>query len=147
MIAAVDSLLLILTRVVARAGPGLFLPDRHRGACLDYGDKVCSSSGMCVDQNAACFDQYQCNYEGFTCKSNVTECAEAMRKPLGENNTLVDEYNGLLKKHNELAADFDETIAAARSLKSDDRLEASLAEMETCLLYASTLDDAKLCTP
>ena len=117
-------------------------------ACLDYGDKVCSSSGMCVDSNAACFDKYQCNYEGFTCKSNVTECVEAHDKLLREHNTLVDDYNGLLKKHKELAADFDETITAARALKSDyDRIESSLADIESCLIYASTLDDAKMCTP
>ena len=68
-------------------------------ACLDYSDKVCSSSGMCVDQNAACFDKYQCDNEGFTCKSNVTECIATHDKLLRENNTLVDDYNDLLKKH------------------------------------------------
>ena len=57
---------------------------------------------MCVDQNAASFDKYQCDYEGFTCKSNVTECIAAHDKLLRENNTLVDDYNGLLKKHKEL---------------------------------------------
>ena len=78
----------------------------------------------------------------------MTECAAAYDKLLGENNTLVDEYNGLLNKHKELAAEFDETITAARALKSDhDQLEATLADMETCLIYASTLDDAKLCAP
>ena len=49
-------------------------------ACLDWGDTVCSSSGMCVDANAACFDAYQCDYKGFTCKSNVDECVEAARR-------------------------------------------------------------------
>ncbi len=140
------ALVLIPTSVSAQQGFSCSYGDR--GACLGFGDTVCSSSGMCVDQNAACFDKYQCNYEGFTCKSNVTECAEAYDKLLGENNTLVDEYNDLLKKQKELATDFDEMITAARALKSDyDRLETSLADMETCLLYASTLDDAKLCTP
>ena len=140
------ALTLIPTGVSAQQGFSCSYGDR--GACLGFGDTVCSSSGMCVDQNAACFDKYQCDYEGFTCKSNVTECAAANDKLLGENNTLVDEYNGLLNKHKELATEFDETITAARALKSDyDRLEATLADMETCLLYASTLDDAKLCAP
>jgi hypothetical protein len=97
------ALVLIPTSVSAQQGFSCSYGDR--GACLGFGDTVCSSSGMCVDQNAACFDKYQCNFEGFTCKSNVTECAEAHDKLLGENNTLVDEYNGLLRKHKELATD------------------------------------------
>jgi hypothetical protein len=117
-------------------------------ACLDYGAQVCSSSGKCVDSNAACFDSYQCGYEGFTCKSNVTECVDAQETLLRKHNTLVDDYNDLLKKHKELAADFDETITAARALKSDhDRMESSLDDMESCLVYASTLDAAKECAP
>ncbi len=139
---------LVLIPTSGSAQQGFSCSYGDRGACLGFGDTVCSSSGMCVDQNAACFDKYQCNFEGFTCKSNVTECAEAQDKLLGENNTLVDEYNGLLRKHKELATDFDETITAARALKSDyDRLATSITDMETCLLYASTFDDAKLCTP
>ena len=97
------ALFLIPTGVSAQQGFSCSYGDR--GACLGFGDTVCSSSGMCVDQNAACFDKYQCDYEGFTCKSNVTECVAAYDKLLGENNTLVDEYNGLLKKHKELATE------------------------------------------
>ena len=98
-----------------------------RGACLGYGETVCSSSGMCVDQNAACFDSYQCNYEGFTCKSNVTECAEA--------------HDALLRKHNELVDDFNENLDIAQGMAS------RLDDVESCLIYASTLEDAKLCAP
>lgn len=94
-------------------------------ACLDYGDKVCSSSGMCVDQNAACFDKYQCNYEGFTCKSNVTECVAA--------------HDDLLRKHNQLVDDFNENLGISK------RMAARLDDIESCLIYASTLDAAKLC--
>lgn len=94
-------------------------------ACLDYGDQVCSSSGMCVDRDAACFDKYQCNYEGFTCKSNVTECVEAHEKLLKEHNELVDDFNNNLKIAKQMAARFD--------------------EIKSCLNYASTLDDARLC--
>ncbi|MBN2630891.1 MAG: hypothetical protein JXR75_10180 [Rhodobacteraceae bacterium] len=94
-------------------------------ACLDYGDKVCSSSGMCVDRNAACFDPYQCNYEGFTCKSNVTECVEA--------------HDSLLRKHNELVDDFNENLEIAK------RMAARLDDIESCLINASTLDEAMRC--
>lgn len=110
-----------------------------RGACLGFGETVCSSSGICVDQNAACFDRYQCNHEGFTCKSNVTECAAAHDKLLRANNTLVDEYNGLLKKHNDLIDDFNENLEIAKDMA------ARLDDIESCLIYASTLEAARLC--
>ena len=80
---------------------------------------------MCVDRNAACFDQYQCNYEGFTCKSNVTECVEA--------------HDSLLRKYNELVDDFNENLEIAK------KMAARLNDIESCLIYASTLEDAKLC--
>lgn len=80
---------------------------------------------MCVDRNAACFDQYQCNYEGFTCKSNVTECVEA--------------HGSLLRKHNELVDDFNENLAIAKDIA------VQLDDIESCLIYASTIEDAKRC--
>jgi len=94
-------------------------------ACLDYGDKVCSSRGVCVDQNSACFDKYQCNYEGFTCKANVTECVEA--------------HDTLLRKHNDLVDDFNENLEIAKDMAS------RLDDIESCLIYASTLEAARLC--
>ena len=140
-------LLLALTLASPALGQDFSCRIGTQPACLDYGDTVCSSSGMCVDQKAACFDKYQCDYEGFTCKSNVTECIAAHDKLLRENNTLVDDYNGLLKKHKDLAADFDETLEAARALKSDyDHVKSSLDDMESCLIIASTFEAAKLCS-
>ena len=98
-----------------------------QASCLDYGDTVCSSRGMCVDKNAACFDSNQCNYEGFTCKSNVTECVEA--------------HDALLKKHNQLVDDFNENLEIAK------KLATQLEDIQTCLNYANTLEAAKLCAP
>ncbi|MBS4010654.1 MAG: hypothetical protein KGZ72_07855 [Roseovarius sp.] len=98
-----------------------------RGACLGFGDTVCSSRGMCVDQNAACFDSNQCNYEGFTCKSNVTECVEA--------------HDSLLRKHNDLVEDFNDNLKIAKEMAS------RLDDVEICLIYASTLEAAKRCAP
>ncbi|SOB95216.1 hypothetical protein SAMN05877831_101849 [Rhodobacter maris] len=80
---------------------------------------------MCVDRGAACFDTYQCNYEGFTCKSNVTECVAAHETLLKEHNELVEDFNGNLKIAKEMASRLD--------------------NIESCLTYASTLEDAKLC--
>ena len=98
-----------------------------QASCLDYGDTVCSSRGMCVDKNAACFDSNQCNYKGFTCKSNVTECGEA--------------HDALLKKHNELVDDFNGKLEILK------KMAVQLEDIQTCLNYASTLDAAKLCAP
>lgn len=98
-----------------------------RGACLGFGETVCSSGGMCVDKNASCFDSYQCNYEGFTCKSNVTECVET--------------HDTLLRKHNDLVEDFNDNLDVVRGMAN------KLDDIETCLIYASTLDDAKRCAP
>ena len=51
-----------------------------------------------------------------------------------------------LKKHKELAADFDENLEAARAMKSDyDQVKSNLDDMETCLIIASTFEAAKLC--
>jgi len=119
------ALVLIPTGVSAQQGFSCSYGDR--GACLGFGDTVCSSSGMCVDQNAACFDKYKCNYEGFTCKSNVTECAEA--------------HDTLLRKHNALIDDFNENLEIAKGMAT------RLDDMESCLVYASTLEDAQLCPP
>lgn len=101
-------------------------------ACLDYGDKVCSSFSKCVSQDAACFDSYQCNYEGFTCKSNVTECVD-------EHDALVRKYNDLLSEYDDLAEEYDDLLSKAKKVaKSHDALK-------DCLLYASDMDDVEIC--
>jgi hypothetical protein len=76
------------------------------------------------------------------CLRNASQ-SDRMRCSVGRTarwkNILVDEYDGLLKKHKEPATEFGETITAAQALKSDyDRLEATLADMEICLPYDST---------
>lgn len=73
-----------------------------RPACLGYGDTVCSSRGKCVSQDAACFESYQCNYEGFTCKSNLTECAQEYDGLQTRFNALVTDYNDLLEDSREI---------------------------------------------
>lgn len=118
-------LLLALTLASPALGQDFSCRMGTQPACLNYGDTVCSNRGMCVDKDAACFDKYQCNYEGFTCKSNVTECVEA--------------HDTLLKKHNELVDDFNENLETAK------KMAVRLDDIESCLIYASTLEDAKLC--
>lgn len=118
-------LLLALTLASPALGQDFSCRIGTQPACLDYGDKVCSSSGMCINQNSACFDKCQCNYEGFTCKSNVTECVEA--------------HDALLRKHNDLVEDFNENLEIAKEMA------ARLEDIESCLIYASTLEAARLC--
>lgn len=125
LLAYAPMLLLALSIMSPAMGQSFSCSFGTQPACLDYGDTVCSSSGMCVDRNAACFNRYQCNYEGFSCKSNVTECIEA--------------HDTLLRKHNELVDDFNENLEIAKRMA--DRLD----DIESCLLYASTLEDAKKC--
>src|SRR5690606_21239245 len=62
-----------------------------RPACLDYGDKVCSSNGKCMDSSAVCFDSSTCDYKGFICKSKYDE-------NIDDYNALVEEYNELLEE-------------------------------------------------
>ena len=61
-------------------------------ACLDYGDKVCSSFSKCVSDDAVCFDSYTCGYKGFVCKSKYDD--------------LVDEYDDLVRKYNTLLQNY-----------------------------------------
>jgi len=110
-----------------------------RGACLGYGETVCSSSGKCVSSDAVCFDSYQCNYEGFTCKSNVTECVDSYNRLLADNNDLVAEFNDLLDKNRTVAIAL-KTVTAER-----DGLEENLYDIQSCLSRATTLDDAQSC--
>lgn len=62
--------------VRCRRSKGLLLSQGNHGACLGPGETVWSSMDKRVSEDAACFDSYQCNYGGFTCKSNVTECID-----------------------------------------------------------------------
>ena len=101
-------------------------------ACLDYGDQVCSSMGMCVDQNAACFDKYQCDHQGFTCKSNLSDCAD-------DYNALLADHEELLRTHNALVDDYNNLLGTAKAAQSD------LDDIRECLRYAQDVEDARHC--
>ena len=58
--------------------------------CLDYGTKLCSSSGKCVDSSAKCFSSMTC-FGGFVCQSDYDECSNKY-------NFLVNDYNDLIYK-------------------------------------------------
>jgi len=115
-------------------------------SCLDYSDKVCSSYSKCVDQNASCFDSYQCDYQGFTCKSNVTECydknddlVQKYNDLLGKQRTLVSEYNDLLEENRKVIRKHNDLLDVANDI------EGQLSDLKDCLVYADDLDAARLC--
>ena len=110
-----------------------------RPSCLGYGDTVCSSSGKCVSQNAQCFDSYQCNYEGFTCRSNVTECVQTYEELLLTHNSLINNYNDLLATRADLRDDLRDLLEIVEDLEGNQQ------ETQSCLIYATTLDQAQLC--
>ncbi len=75
-----------------------------RGACLDYDDKVCSSSAKCVDRNAVCFSSFTCSYEGFVCKSKLDDVVDKYDDLASRCKEMARGRNGLVTKYNELAS-------------------------------------------
>jgi len=117
-----------------------------RGACLGYGDTICSSNGKCVDSSALCFDAYQCGYEGFTCKSNVSECISDYNDLLSKHNGLVNDYNELLGRNRELVDDYNELVGSTKRLRGDlEDAEDAIRNLKSCVSYASTLAEAQDC--
>lgn len=103
-----------------------------QAACLDYGDKVCSSSAKCVGNDSVCFDSYTCDYNGFVCKSKF--------------NDLASEYDGLLKKCKSIASEHDDLVGQYNDLLQKYKNKASeYEELQSCISYASTLGQAKSC--
>lgn len=96
-----------------------------QGACLDYGDKVCSSFSKCVSSDAICFNSYTCNYKGFVCKSKLDDIAD-------EYDSLVSKYNSLVSDYSNLESDYDDMSYKYRRIKN-------------CIESADTIDDAKYC--
>lgn len=138
-----------------------------QGACLDYGDTICSSLGKCVDANAKCFASYQCDYEGFTCKSNLTDCAEEYDALQTRYNRLVDDYNDLLEDSQNMRAAFQsalDDLEATQDALASTRLtlvltredldarqrdlrqsEDALLDLQLCVENLGRFEDASIC--
>jgi len=97
-----------------------------QGACLDYGDKVCSSLAKCVSQDAVCFDSSACDYKGFICKSKF--------------DGLVDRYNDLSSKYSTLATKYDDLV------DEHNDLVRRFNNLQSCVGAASSLDEARACS-
>lgn len=110
-----------------------------RPSCLGYGETVCSSQGMCVRDDAIVFSRNTCDYEGFTCKSNLTNLGgdydglvTRFNRLLSDKETLLNDYNRLVNDYNDL-------------LETSQRLESSLEALKRCVNRASTISDAQAC--
>lgn len=89
-----------------------------QGACLDYNDKVCSSSAKCVSHDAVCFDSYSCDYKGFVCKTKFDD--------------LVDNYNDLATRYKQVTQEYNDLVRRYKSLDS-------------CISHAGALGEAQAC--
>lgn len=107
------ALLLVPWSIVNAYGDNFSCPIGRQGACLDYGDKVCSSRGKCVNENAECFDSFTCNYKGFICKAKFDDLADDCKKLADDHDTLVNEYNALLSRYKRLSS----CLSLARTMK------------------------------
>ena len=141
---------LIILALAATTGPtfgqSFTCRSGQDAACLDWGDTVCSSGGMCEDANAACFEPYQCDYKGFTCKSNVDECVEAHDKVVSDFNDLRGDYETLRLAGVEISDAFEELQADFEALRGEAlRLQDASDDTRNCLYAADTLEDAQLC--
>lgn len=72
----------------ASAQQSFSCPYGKQASCLDYGDKVCSQFGKCVDGNAQCFTSSTCFPDGFVCKSDMDDLIDKAKK-------LSSDYDGL----------------------------------------------------
>ena len=103
-----------------------------QGACLDYGDKVCSSSAKCVSSDAKCFDSYTCGYGGFVCKSKLDD--------------LASEYDNLLSKCKTIATEHDDTAEEYNDLlRKYKNLASEYEDLQSCISSASSLNEAQGC--
>lgn len=103
-----------------------------RAACLDYGDKVCSSFAKCVADDAVCFDAYTCGFGGFVCKSKLDDVVNRYDDLSRTCRSLSYDHDALVSKYNNLLADLD---------MAQDRLDS----VRRCITRATSLEAAQMC--
>ena len=69
--------------------------------CLDYGTKLCSSTGKCVDGSAKCFSSMTC-LGGFVCQSDYDECSNKYDSLVNDYNDLIYKIKRLRNTHNDI---------------------------------------------
>ncbi|WVT72589.1 hypothetical protein QM996_13860 [Sinorhizobium chiapasense] len=115
-------------------------PIGKNAACLDYGDKVCSTFGKCVDGNAVCFNNYTCDFKGFVCKSSLEEVVEQHDNVVRKYNTLVTEHKALSQELSAKSAENEENVTR------NGKLFQALRDAQSCVNNATTLEEAQDCS-
>lgn len=113
----------------------------QQAACLDYGDKVCTRYGKCVDEDASCFAPYTCGISNkFVCKSDLDDCAQSHDTLMRDYETLLrtaretqDAHNEIVRKYNALVEEMREMNEAQDDLKTCVRSAFDLSEAKDCL--------------
>ena len=136
-------------------------------ACLDYGDKICSSMGKCVSNDAVCFSSFTCGYGGFVCKSTLEDLADDYDKLRNNCNNIVneyedlrdrfnslvskfnnlnDEYSDLLDRHNNLVGEFNDLNSNYSSaIQNLEEKQDALFEYRSCVGSSNSLTEALSC--
>jgi len=88
-------------------------------ACIEAGDRVCSSGTKCVEINTTCFDDFPCGAEeGFVCGS---------------------EYDAALNDHKRSTEKYDQLV------KENVDLRQERLDRKNCVLNATELTEAQKC--
>ena len=122
-------------------------------ACLDYGDKICSSMGKCVSDDAVCFSSFTCGYGGFVCKSSLEDMADDYDEIVSDYNNLrnkcnniVDDYNNAVSRHSDLVDDYNDLNSNYKSILNRlDSKQDELFEYRNCVESSKTLVEALRC--
>lgn len=144
ILVALCSRVVLLTIASLVVGPAVAqsfsCPFGKDAACLDYGDKVCSSRGKCVSSDAVCFDSFTCNFKGFVCKSNFDEVVE-------KHDEIVDKFNELLRERDDLTERLADTAREnSNNIEEKERLWSKLSAAESCVRRASTIEEVQSCS-
>lgn len=117
-----------------------------QAACLDYGDKICSSMGKCVSDDAVCFDSYTCGFGGFVCKSSLEELADDYDNLRDECNNIIDNYNDLRSQNRSIVDEFNDLNSEYKIISNrlrDTRDEIFM--LQRCVQSSTTLEEALSC--
>lgn len=134
------ALLALVICSVSASAQSFSCPFGKNAACLDYSDKICSTFGKCVDDNAVCFSNYTCDFKGFVCKSALDEVVE-------QHDDVVQKYNTLVREHNSLTQELSaKSVENEENVQRNSKLFRALQDAQSCVQGADTLEEAQRCS-
>ncbi len=99
-----------------------------RPSCRDSGGVACSGIEGWVNVSTICYEESECDYQGFTCKSNYTAYKEAYDELRDQYNELLDEDIEVRGKCNELLERHKGAVEHIENL--EHRLEEAQYELD-----------------